>query len=178
MILKRVFVVVFIAFMSNSYAFQLKKSILKKTHKAIVKTFESKEVSLEKIVVNEKVNKQLFKRIGPHNLYKIIADKNFIGYAYVDKAPSKTDTFDYLILLDTDLIIKKTKVLAYREDYGGEIGSRRWLKQFIGKTSSDSLKYEKEIIAISGATISARAMTVAINTFLKNINTLKENKIL
>ena len=86
--------------------------------------------------------------------------------------------FDYLILLDTDLIIKKAKVLVYREDYGGEIGSRRWLKQFIGKSSSENLKYEKEIIAISGATISARAMTVAINTFLKNTTILKENNIL
>jgi len=178
MILKRVFVVVFIAFISNSYAFQLKKSVLKKTHKAIVKTFDSKEISLENIVISKEVNKQLFKKIGAHNLYKIIVDKSFVGYAYVDKAPSKTDEFDYLILLDTDLIIKKTKVLVYREDYGGEIGSRRWLKQFIGKSSSDNLKYEKEIIAISGATISARAMTVAINTFLKNITILKKYNIL
>jgi Na+-translocating ferredoxin:NAD+ oxidoreductase RnfG subunit len=178
MILKRVFVVIFIAFISNSYAFQLKKLLFKKTHKEIVKVFDLKASILEKIRVNDTVNKKLFKRIGTDNLYKIINDKTLIGYAYIDKAPSKTDEFDYLILLDADLIIKKTKVLVYREDYGGEIGSRRWLKQFIGKTSSDNLKYEREVIAISGATISARAMTIAINTFLKNVRILKENNIL
>lgn len=178
MILKRVFVVIFIAFISNSYAFQLKKSLFKKTHKEIVKAFDLKASILEKIKVNDTVNKKLVKRIGTDNLYKIINDNNLIGYAYIDKAPSKTDEFDYLILLDADLIIKKTKILVYREDYGGEIGSRRWLKQFTGKSSSDNLKYEREIIAISGATISAKAMTVAINTFLKNITILKENNIL
>jgi hypothetical protein len=31
-------------------------------------------------------------------------------------------------------------------------------------------------MAISGATISARSMTIAVNTFLKNITILKENK--
>lgn len=178
MILKRVFVVIFIACISNSYAFQLKKSVLKKTHKEITKTFEVKGGLLEKITITDTINNQLFKKIGEDSFYKIIHKQKLIGYAYVDKAPSKTDEFDYLILLDTDLIIKKTKVLIYREDYGGEIGSRRWLKQFIGKSSSDMLKYEKEIIAISGATISARAMTIAINDFLKNITILKENKIL
>ncbi len=178
MILKRVFLVILIAFVSNSYAFQLKKSVFKKAKKEIVKAFDLKEYSLTKIVVNNKVNDQLFKRIGIHSLYKIIANNASVGYAYVDKAPSKTDEFDYLILLDVNLIIKKAKILVYREDYGGEIGSRRWLKQFIGKTSLDNLKYEREIIAISGATISARAMTIAINTFLKNIAILKENNIL
>ena len=58
-----------------------------------------------------------------------------LGYAFIDKAPSKTDEFDYLVLFDENLIIKKAKVLMYREDYGGEIGSRRWLKQFIGKNA-------------------------------------------
>ena len=105
-------------------------------------------------------------------------NSQFIGYAFVDKAASKTDEFDYLILLDKNLIIAKSKVLVYREDYGGEIGSKRWLKQFIGKSAKDELLYEKDIIAISGATISATSMTKAVNAFLKNISILKENKVL
>jgi len=101
-----------------------------------------------------------------------------LGYGYLGKAPSKTDEFDYLILIDVNLIIKKTKILIYREDYGGEIGSKRWLKQFIGKSNTDTLQYEKDIIAISGATISANSMTKAVNIFLKNITILKEKNIL
>ena len=76
------------------------------------------------------------------------------------------------------MIIAKTKILVYREDYGGEIGSKRWLKQFIGKKSSDKLKYEKDIIAISGATISALSMTKAVNSFLIDLAILHKNKAL
>ena len=72
-------------------------------------------------------------------------------------APSKTDLFDYLVLLDKDQIVLKTKIIAYREDYGGEIGSKRWLQQFNGKKSTDDLRYGDNIAVISGATISVRS---------------------
>ena len=68
--------------------------------------------------------------------------------------------------------------MIYREDYGGEIGSKRWLKQFIGKKASDKIEYEKDIIAISGATISANSMTLAINYFLQNLEMLLKNNVL
>jgi Na+-translocating ferredoxin:NAD+ oxidoreductase RnfG subunit len=101
-----------------------------------------------------------------------------LGYAYVATALSKTDEFDYLVLFDKDLIIVKSKVLVYREDYGGEIGSKRWLKQFIGKSKDDELKYGDNIAAISGATISVRSMTLAINKLLKSIKILHNKNII
>ena len=105
-------------------------------------------------------------------------DTELLGYAYVSKAASKTDAFDYLVILDPQLIIKKAKVLIYREDYGGEIGSTRWLKQFIGKSQDDSLKYGDTISAISGATISVRSMTNAMNDLLQSIKILHKKEIL
>jgi Na+-translocating ferredoxin:NAD+ oxidoreductase RnfG subunit len=96
----------------------------------------------------------------------------------VSKAPSKTDNFDYLVLLDPELIVLKTKVLVYREDYGGEIGSKRWLKQFIGKTQDDNLRYGDNIVAISGATISVKSFTEAINNLLQSLKMLHSKHIL
>ena len=72
----------------------------------------------------------------------------------------------------------KTKVLVYREDYGGEIGSKRWLKQFIGKTQHDELRYGDNIVAISGATISVRSMTHAMNNILASLKIIHEKNIL
>jgi len=34
------------------------------------------------------------------------------------------------------------KVLVYREDHGGEVASKRWLKQFSGKSKTDNLLYQ------------------------------------
>lgn len=159
-------------------SFNLPDRLKKKVHKEIEKTFEVEGFQLKPVVIDTSIKNKLSFKIEENNLFKIEKEGKILGYAFVDKAPSKTDEFDYLILLDKNLIIAKTKVLIYREDYGGEIGSKRWLKQFIGKKSSDKLKYRKDIIAISGATISANSMTVAINIFLQNLAILHKNEVL
>ena len=86
-------------------------------------------------------------------------DKVFIGYAR-----SKFETFDYMVLLDESNTIKLVKVLVYREDYGGEVGGKRWLKQWIG------VKDRKDFVhAISGATISVNSLKHSINYLLKQL---------
>ena len=69
--------------------------------------------------------------------------------------------FDYTVLLDTNLTILKIAVVDYPGDYGYEITSKGWLKQFVGYKGS-KLTYGKNIDAISGATISANSLTVDI----------------
>ena len=54
------------------------------------------------------------------------------------------------------------KILAYREDWGGEIRSKRWLKQFSNREIED-------VQAISGATIS-------VNSLKTDISKLKSEK--
>ena len=159
-------------------SFQLPKNIEKKVSKEIKLAYEVEKFTLESILISDEINMQLNIKIEENNLFKILNHSKLIGYAFVDKAPSKTDEFDYLVLFDVNLIIKKTKVLVYREDYGSEIGSKRWLRQFIGKTKGEKIKYEKDIIAISGATISARSMTIAINNLLQSLEILQQNKLL
>lgn len=159
-------------------SFNLPRNIQKKVTKEVKKTFEVDNFDLQPVIISKVVSEKLVHKITPDALFQINNNETLIGYAFVAKATSKTDEFDYLILLDTNLIVVKTKVLIYREDYGGEIGSRRWLKQFIGKTSKDKLTYEQNIIAISGATISASSMTIAINNFLQNLEVLHQNKVL
>ena len=86
--------------------------------------------------------------------------------------------FDYLIILDLDLKIIDSKVLVYRENWGGEIGSKRWLKQFKYKGKDDRLKYMHDISAISGATISVKSMIKTVNLFLDSVNILNQNSVL
>jgi Na+-translocating ferredoxin:NAD+ oxidoreductase RnfG subunit len=159
-------------------SFGLPKNILKKTNKEIKSTFNIEEFNLQSKVFNEDITKTLPSKFGESNLFTINVEDLLIGYAYISKAPSKTDEFDYLILFDKEFIIIKSKVLVYREDYGGEIGSKRWLKQFIGKSKKDDLRYNDNIVAISGATISVRSMTNAVNDVLKSIKILYDKNLL
>jgi len=159
-------------------SFQLPKNIQKKVDKEIKLQFKIDKFLLEPVVISDEINSQLVTKMSTNNLFKIYNNDSILGYTFIGKAPSRDNVFDYLVLFDKDLIILKAKVLIYREDYGGEIGSKRWLKQFIGKTKDDIMVYENDIMAISGATISANSMTVAVNNLLKSISVLHQNKVM
>ncbi len=159
-------------------SFGLPKNIQKKVDKEIVKTFGIETFNFTEVKIAKSISKDLPSKFEENNLFKIEADNKLLGYAYLSQAPSKTALFDYLVLLDKDLIVLKSKVLMYREEYGGEIGSTRWLKQFIGKKGGDQLKHGDNIMAISGATISVRSMTNAMNDLLKSIQILQSQNIL
>jgi len=159
-------------------SFGLPKNIQKKVDKEIKSVFDIETFSFTPKVISTDIANTLPSKFEENNLFEIKKEDALLGYAYVSKAASKTDEFDYLVLLDTDLIVLKSKVLIYREDYGGEIGSKRWLKQFIGKTQNDQLRYGDNIVAISGATISVRSMTNAMNNLLQSLKILHSKNIL
>lgn len=163
-------------FLFMSYG--LPKNIEKKVNKEISEAFGFQTFELKERDIAKDVAKQLPSVFEINNFFEIQKDQLLIGYAYISKAPSKTDQFDYLILLDKELIIMRTKVLAYRENYGGEIGSKRWLQQFEGKSFKSDIEYGNNIVAISGATISAHSMTNAVNNLLQSLKILKQKNIL
>ncbi|WP_238934556.1 FMN-binding protein [Aurantibacter crassamenti] len=150
----------------------------KRVVKEVEKTFEVTEVSFESINVDSGLNAELPSKITESNLNAVYKNDALLGYVFVDQASSKTAKFDYLVLFNNNLEIVHSKVLIYREEYGGEIGSKRWLKQFFGKTGSDRVDFKTNIDGISGATISVRSMTTAIDNLLQTVGILQEKKIL
>jgi len=160
------------------FGFGLPKKIEKKVTKEIVKIFEVENFSLDVIAISEELNAELPIKISSDNLFKISDTNTVLGYAFVDQAPSKTAKFDYMVVFDKDLKLIHSKVLIYREEYGGEIGSKRWLKQFIGKTVNDRVDCESNIDGIAGATISVRSMTHAVDNVLQTIGILQEKDML
>lgn len=147
----------------------------KRVDREIKDEFQISSFEHEAVLIPAPVSKELPAKITEDNFFRLKNGKNLIGYAYLDKAPSKTAEFDYLVILDKDLAIARTKVLVYREEYGGEIGSKRWLRQFEGKSKASQVR---NIAAISGATISVRSMKMAVKDLLASIEILQEKNIL
>ena len=158
--------------------FGLPNTIKKKVVKEVEKTFEITDVSFRSIEVAPQLNAKLPSKITADNFNGIYKNEELMGFVFVDQAPSKTAKFDFLVIFDRSLKVVHSKVLIYREEYGGEIGSKRWLKQFLGKTGVDRVDYKTNIDGIAGATISVRSMTMAMNDLLQTISILQENKIL
>ena len=77
-----------------------------------------------------------------------------------DQAPSKFHKFEYYILFNNKGELLKIEVLNYNENYGTEICSKRWLKQFQNINTSSFLTYNNSIDGISGATLSVQSISV------------------
>ncbi|WP_247097472.1 FMN-binding protein [Arenibacter sp. S6351L] len=146
--------------------------------KEVEKVFDTTNYSFVPITVSKAVNEKLPTKITTDNFFQIKEGNNLLGYAFVDQAASKTAQFDYLVIFNPNLEIIHSKVLIYREEYGGEIGSKRWLEQFIGKTGKDRVSHETNIDGISGATISVRSMTTSMDNLLQTVGILQEKKML
>lgn len=156
-------------------SFGIQKNLEKRVDKEVKDVFEINSYNIKNLEISSDINSQLPSRITNENFFQVTTKGSILGYVYLDKAPSKTAQFDYLVIFDKDLKIARTKVLIYREEYGGEIGSRRWLSQFTGKSNKDSLS---DIAAISGATISVRSMKNAMSDILKSVGILHNKKII
>lgn len=160
-------------------AFTVPEKTQKKADKVIAKFYDIEGFSKEFIAISESDNAGTVSEFNTDNFFKITKDDTILGYGYIGNAPSKTATYDYLVLFDTNFVITKSKVLIYREEYGGEIGSKRWLRQFDGKTpATTELVYNQDIVPISGATISVQSMTLAMNNLLKSLNELQNRNAL
>ncbi len=76
--------------------------------------------------------------------------------------------FDFFAILDKDFAIRRIRVFNYAATHGHEVASRGWLKQFIGfGQGSEPLVYGKNIDAVSGATISAMALTDEVSYIIE-----------
>lgn len=151
------------------------KNMQKKIDNEILSVFNIESFLAKPIIIDNDMIENLLVPFDDDNFYKIEQSEELIGYYYFGKALGKTDEFDFVVIFDKQFVIKKIKVLAYREDYGMEIGSKRWLKQFKELTMGDFVKFQKDIKSISGATISARSMTKAVNDLLQSL-TILQNK--
>lgn len=137
----------------------LTKRIQKKVAKEVKAIFSVEDFELSESTITIPSSPFLLGQ----QMNEIKVDDELLGYAFLGTAPSKTDTFEYLILFDPSFTIKKATVLIYREDYGGEIASKRWLSQFVKKQSNQAFVFGSNISAISGATISVQSMTASVN---------------
>lgn len=148
------------------------KSISKKMNSGLAEFWGDQSVKLENSNWLSDDNKMKLLDVGVEGLFTIKSDHQKLGYVVIVRARSKFDYFDYAIYYDPKLIIKGVRVLQYREDYGGEIANKRWLKQFEGLTVQSPIAIDNDIQGISGATVSYRAITSGVKEVTGVINTL------
>ena len=59
-------------------------------------------------------------------------------------------------------MVERVEIMVYREPRGDEVRDVRFRKQFQGKTSQDPLRLNRDIDAVSGATVSSASLAVGV----------------
>ena len=84
------------------------------------------------------------------------------GLAIIDVEPGKWGPVEFITAMDIKGTVKKVKVMSYQEQRGRPIARSSFMNQYRGKSSSSLMTVGKDIIGVSGATISSRAATFAV----------------
>jgi Na+-translocating ferredoxin:NAD+ oxidoreductase RnfG subunit len=127
------------------------------------------KMSLEKYELPEDLKSQTERHVKQKffknyiYLWKICQRDSTAGYAILDNTYGKSLPITFLVIFSSNGEIQKVDIIRYREPYGGAIGSRRWLDQFIGKSGESDFKVDRDIDTISGATISVNSVTRAVH---------------
>ena len=81
-----------------------------------------------------------------------------LGTSIIVEEVGKHRAITFVVGIDTNDEVVGVAVMAYREAYGGEVRSRRFLSQYRGKSADDALIPGSDVRNIAGATLSARAI--------------------
>jgi Na+-translocating ferredoxin:NAD+ oxidoreductase RnfG subunit len=84
------------------------------------------------------------------------------GYALFDEERGQHELISFGTFFDADGRVTRVEVMAYREPYGDGIRAERFRKQFVGRSARSSFEPDKDIDAVSGATISSRSMCAGV----------------
>ena len=88
------------------------------------------------------------------------------GYAVLDEEMGQHLPITFAVKLSPQGVVQRQEIMTYRERYGDEVRDPRFRQQFIGKSAADALRPGEEVIAVSGATISSRAMALGVRRAL------------
>ena len=90
------------------------------------------------------------------------AERDLLGYAVLSDEIGKYQPITFMVGVTPDFRVRDAAVLVYRETRGGEVRRSRFLRQYRNKTSRDPLRINRDIVNITGATLSVRALNFGV----------------
>src|SRR5215510_614715 len=118
----------------------------------------------KKIVIEERIGWKF-----PENDFDVFIGETGAkvdGYALVQNTIGKHKPMTYMVGVDNTGHVLNVELLVFRESRGSEVRTKRFNVQYEGKTVLDPVRLNKDIINISGATMSVRSMSAGVKRAL------------
>ncbi|RMH20861.1 MAG: FMN-binding protein, partial [Gemmatimonadetes bacterium] len=94
------------------------------------------------------------------------------GYALVLDERGKYRPITFMVGVTPDFAVRGVEVMVYREDRGDEVRHRRFLRQYRGKRARDPIRTHRDIVNITGATISVNSLNRGVRRALATVEAL------
>ena len=133
---------------------------------------KSERIRKDVIKLSPEKKSQIEERIGwkfPEQAFEVYIGETgnqIDGYAVVQNTIGKHKPMTYMVGIDGTGHVSDIELLVFRESRGSEIRQKRFNAQYEGKTVNDPVRLNKDIINISGATMSVRSMSAGIKRVL------------
>lgn len=133
---------------------------------------DSDHIRKEAITLSPEQKKLIEKRIGwnfPETTFEFFIGETkgeIDGWAFIQNTIGKHKPMTYIVGVDPDGEVSNVEILVYRESRGSEVRKKRFNYQYQGKTSSHPIRINRDIINISGATMSVRSMSAGVKRAL------------
>jgi len=101
-----------------------------------------------------------------YSTFTATEDNKTVGYAVVVDEIGKVNPFTLIVAATPEFRVRDVAVMVYREPRGGEITQKRFLAQYKGKGNGDPILLDRDIVGISGATLSVIGANRAVHKAL------------
>ncbi len=133
---------------------------------------KSERIKKELLKVSAEKKTVIEERIGwkfPEEAFEVYIGETgtqIDGYALVQNTIGKHKPMTYMVGVDARGRVSNVELLVFREARGSEVRTKRFNVQYEGKTVLDPVRINKDIINISGATMSVRSISAGVKRVL------------
>lgn len=140
------------------------------TSRQLLKEFfpKSQRVTYFQVAPDAKQRDRIKARLGytpakaTYTFFVALTEDKVDGYAFVDEELGQHMPITYGVKFSPAGAVEDMEIMVYRESRGDEVRDLRFRKQFVGRTGHDAIRLNRDVVAISGATISSNSMAVGV----------------
>ena len=140
------------------------------TSRALLGEFfpKSERVTYRTFVLDGSTKARLAQRLGyapakdRYTIFVATTQGKVDGYAVVDEERGLHQPITFATRLSPRGVVERLEIMVYREPRGDEVRDSRFRKQFEGKTALDPLRIDRDIDAVSGATVSSASLATGV----------------
>ena len=133
---------------------------------------QSQQVRAEDLRLTPEQKARIQERIGwkfpedSFRAFKAETNSKVDGYAVIQETIGKHRPITYIVGVTPEGKVSDVEILVYRESKGGEVRMKRFNSQYEGKTVQDPIRINRDIINITGATMSVRSVSAGVKRAL------------